>query len=106
MIRRGQVFVFTGMLRVCKDEEGLATVLGHEIAHVRAHHLAERMSQNILTLIGTLISIAYIGIFGLGYYQFSHLETILPHSRIQEEEADRIGLRMRQSGSLLLVMIC
>ncbi|KAI5301551.1 T-complex protein 1 subunit theta [Ascosphaera pollenicola] len=90
----GKVFVFTGILRVCKDEEGLATVLGHEIAHVRAHHLAEKMSQNSLTLIGVFLAFCFLGILGAGYIQFNQLETVLPHSRTQEEEADRIGLLM------------
>lgn len=36
----GKVFVFTGILPLCKDEDGIAAVLGHEIAHVVAHHTA------------------------------------------------------------------
>lgn len=36
----GKVFVFTGMLPLCRDEDGVAAVLGHEIAHVVAHHTA------------------------------------------------------------------
>jgi Zn-dependent protease with chaperone function len=38
--RSGKVFVFTGILPLCKDENGIAAVLGHEIAHVVAHHTA------------------------------------------------------------------
>jgi hypothetical protein len=36
----GKVFVFTGILPLCRDENGIAAVLGHEIAHVVAHHTA------------------------------------------------------------------
>jgi predicted Zn-dependent protease len=36
----GKVFVFTGILPLCKNEDGIAAVLGHEIAHVVAHHTA------------------------------------------------------------------
>ena len=36
----GKVFVFTGILPLCRDEDGIAAVLGHEIAHVVAHHTA------------------------------------------------------------------
>lgn len=36
----GKVFVFTGILPYCRDEDGVAAVLGHEIAHVVAHHTA------------------------------------------------------------------
>lgn len=37
--------MFSGILPICETEDGLAAVLGHEIAHNLAHHLAERMSQ-------------------------------------------------------------
>jgi predicted Zn-dependent protease len=40
VIPGGKVFVFTGILPLCKDEDGIAAVLGHEIAHVVAHHSA------------------------------------------------------------------
>ena len=43
----GKVFVFTGMLRVCSDDDGLAAVLGHEIAHNFAHHLGEKLTRYI-----------------------------------------------------------
>jgi predicted Zn-dependent protease len=36
----GKVFVFTGILPLCENEDGIAAVLGHEIAHVVAHHTA------------------------------------------------------------------
>jgi hypothetical protein len=50
----GKVFVFTGILPLCRDEDGIAAVLGHEIAHVVAHHTASvpRFStfpKNVLT---------------------------------------------------------
>jgi Zn-dependent protease with chaperone function len=48
------VFVFTGILPLCKTEDGIAAVLGHEIAHVVAHHPAERMSQAPFILVGAL----------------------------------------------------
>lgn len=41
----GKVFVFTGILPLCRDEDGIAAVLGHEIAHVVAHHTAYVPSQ-------------------------------------------------------------
>lgn len=40
VIPGGKVFVFTGILPLCKDEDGIAAVLGHELAHVVAHHTA------------------------------------------------------------------
>jgi len=44
---RGKVFVFTGILPLCQDEDGIAAVLGHEIAHVVAHHTAYVFSQTL-----------------------------------------------------------
>ena len=50
----GKVAVFTGILKVTKDETGLATVMGHEVAHALQRHGAERMSRGILEQIGQL----------------------------------------------------
>ena len=41
-------FVYTGILPICGDEDGLAAVLGHEIAHLATHHPAESMSNDII----------------------------------------------------------
>ena len=46
----GKVFVFSGILPICGGEDGLATVLGHEIAHNVAHHSAENVSRASLLL--------------------------------------------------------
>jgi predicted Zn-dependent protease len=97
----GKVGVYTGILPITKDEAGLATVIGHEVAHASSHHGAERMSEATLLqtggqVVGALsanakpitqqgIAIAY----GLG----SQVGYALPHSRKQESEADHIGLR-------------
>ena len=48
---RGKVFVFSGILPICQTDDGLAAVLGHEIAHNVAHHAAERMSQMALLVV-------------------------------------------------------
>ncbi len=58
-LNRGKVFVFSGILPICDGEDGLATVLGHEIAHNVAHHAAERMSQMLL-LVVCLYPLAYL----------------------------------------------
>jgi predicted Zn-dependent protease len=96
----GKVGVYTGILPITKDEDGLATVIGHEVAHAAARHGAERMSQAILLQTGgealgaalsskspraqAMTATAY----GLG----SQLAVALPHSRLQESEADQVGL--------------
>src|SRR3954468_9926903 len=48
----GKIGVYTGILPITKTEEGLATVLGHEVAHAAAHHGGERMSQAMLLQAG------------------------------------------------------
>lgn len=88
----GKVFVFTGILPICRDENGLASVLAHEIAHTVAHHTAERMSREAFVFLGTaLISLIFdvSGGFGNGV---SNLFFSLPNTRTQELEADHIGL--------------
>ncbi|PTS99415.1 peptidase M48 [Pedobacter sp. HMWF019] len=96
----GKVAVYSGILPVTKDDAGLATVMGHEIAHAVARHSSERASkaavaQGIGGLLGAatgnssqatqqLISQVY-GVGAQGFY-------LLPNSRTQELEADHLGL--------------
>ena len=55
-----KVFVFTGILPICENEDGLATVLGHEIAHNVAQHAAERTSQlAIIFAAATVVSLLF-----------------------------------------------
>ena len=97
----GKVAVYTGIFPAAMDEAGLAVVLGHEVAHALARHGAERMSQSQLLQIPALVG-AGMGVdsgllqaYGLG----AAFGIILPFSRSQELEADRIGLRfMAQAG--------
>ena len=96
----GKVVVYTGILPVTKDENGLAVVMGHEIAHAVADHGNERMSQGLLAQLGGLaLSEAlkekpeqtkslWMTAFGVGV-QYGAL---LPYSRTQESEADHLGL--------------
>ena len=94
----GKVAVYTGMLAICKNEAGLATVLSHEIAHVIARHGAQRMSQQLLltgAMIGANLSLRnntqrniIMSALGLGVLY----GVTLPFSRGDEGEADQIGL--------------
>ncbi|MCB0730934.1 MAG: M48 family metallopeptidase, partial [Ignavibacteriae bacterium] len=48
----GKVVFYTGIVPICKDEAGIATVMGHEIAHAIAEHGGERMSQGLIVQLG------------------------------------------------------
>jgi predicted Zn-dependent protease len=102
----GKIGVHTGLLKVAKSPAQLATVLGHEVAHVLAEHSKERVSQTLaaqggLTVLNVILgnkndSRRYILMGALGLAQFGYL---LPHSRAQETEADILGLDfMARSG--------
>lgn len=94
----GKVGVYTGILPITRDEAGLATVIGHEVAHAIAHHGAERMTeQQGLGLAGAALGVAFSGtkyesLIGPAYGLGTQLGVALPHSRKQESEADHIGL--------------
>jgi len=96
----GKVAVYTGILHVAKNDAGLATIIGHEVAHAVARHGAERASAGILAELGAAglstaiggmdptVAGAIMQAYGLGVT----VGGILPFSRTQESEADRIGL--------------
>lgn len=100
----GKVFVFTGLLNLVGNEDALAAVLGHEIAHQAASHDAERMSQAYVAnlalgsgffLVGMLPGLALFALWNLaGGYFVPDLVYSLPMSRTHEYEADHIGLMM------------
>ena len=95
-----KIGVHTGMLAVAKNQDQLATVIGHEIGHVQSKHSAERMSMNTLTNIGQTIAATLLkgsesknvvtGALGIG----AEYGVLLPYSRKHESEADKIGLNL------------
>jgi len=96
----GKIGVHTGLLRIADNEAQLATVIGHEIAHVMAGHGNERMTQQLGLEAGMML----VGLFteseiaedqiqqalGIG----AQLGITLPFSRAHEEEADLMGLKI------------
>jgi predicted Zn-dependent protease len=96
----GKVGVFTGILKYTRDEAGMATVISHEVAHALARHAGERMSQSMLAQAGGLgLGVALGGAGSAagsaimqGYSLGTQLGILLPYSRNQEYEADRIGV--------------
>lgn len=96
----GKVAVYSGILPVAKDDAGLATVMGHEIAHAVAQHSSERASKAAVAEgVGGLLGAATGNksaatqnvlnqVYGIGAQGFY----LLPNSRTQELEADHLGL--------------
>ena len=96
----GKIVVYTGILPVAANEAGLATVLGHEMAHATMRHGAQRLFQTDLyntVMQGANASMAdmdvatrekVIGLLGAG----AKFGVLLPFSREHESEADHIGL--------------
>ena len=83
-LRSGRVFVYTGILPICKDTNGLAAVLAHEIAHVVAHHPAERMSNGLFKF-GIVMALSLLfDISGQFSSLLVNLMYSLPNSRVQE----------------------
>ena len=96
----GKVAVYTGLLPVAENQDGLAVVMGHEIAHAIARHGAERMAHQKLVQLGSLAAgLAFsdmdastqnmvMGALGVG----AQYGVLLPFSRDHESEADYMGL--------------
>lgn len=102
----GKVVFFTGIMPIAKGggagEDGVATVMAHEVAHALADHGAQRMSAAQLQQVGGAVgSIALSGkseqtqqIFAQAYGLGTTVGVMLPFSRSHETEADRIGLTL------------
>lgn len=100
----GKIAVYSGLLPITRNEAGLATVIGHEVAHALARHSAERLSDQTLVTAGVAAaalalstggdrrtasySPLVIAALGAG----ASVGILLPMSRTQEAEADHIGL--------------
>lgn len=96
----GQIAFYEGIMPVCRDETGVAVVMGHEIAHAVAKHGNERLSQQLAIQLGGIalsealktqkqqtMELAMLA-FGVG----SQVGLLLPYSRTHESEADELGL--------------
>jgi predicted Zn-dependent protease len=96
----GKVVVYSGLLPVTVSEAGLAVVMGHEIAHAVAEHGNERMSQGMLAQLGGVALETALQqkpeqtrqIWRSAYGVGAQYGALLPFSRVQESEADRLGL--------------
>lgn len=97
----GKICVYTGILPITKSDDGLAVVLGHEMAHATCHHGAERVLRQNMTqtamlgVQGSMADLDYqqqrslMGLIGAG----AQYGVLLPFSRAHESEADLVGLK-------------
>ena len=98
----GKIVFYTGILPICKDDAGIAAVMGHEVAHALANHGQQRMSAGLLQQLGAVGTQIAIGnkdpqtqalimqAYGVG----TQVGGMLPFSRAHESEADMIGLTL------------
>ncbi len=96
----GKIGVYTGLLKVAKNQHQLAAVIGHEIAHVTAEHSNERLSQSQLTNIG--LELSNLAMQGSEYQSLTmaglglgvQYGIMMPYGRSQESESDILGLQL------------
>ena len=93
----GKVAFYTGIIPVCKDETGVAVVMGHEVSHALAGHGNERISQAMLAqgigqFSGAAISNQQVAQIFAQVYPIGAQATLLKYGRNQELEADEMGL--------------
>ena len=97
----GKIAVYSGILEVTKNKHGLASVMGHEIAHAVAKHSVERASRSMAINLGTQIAdiisggkisgasrAAGVDVAGM----LAHFGIMNPFNRKQESEADYLGI--------------
>jgi len=98
----GKVAFYEGILSVCENEAGVAVVMGHEVGHAIARHGNERISQAMLTQLGTEVASSVLGgddpetreLVRMGLGIGANVAVTLPFSRKHESEADYIGLML------------
>ena len=94
----GKMAVYSGILEVANNNNALAALMGHEIAHAVARHGSERASQGVLLDIGTMalekliLGQSLSGDSRKLYEYFANFGLMLPFSRSHETEADYLGL--------------
>ncbi|MBE7630274.1 M48 family metallopeptidase [Tenacibaculum piscium] len=94
----GKVVFYTGILPICANEDGIAAVMGHEVAHAFAKHGQERMSTGQLQQLGgAAVALGTANsknaqLFNTAYGLGTQVGIMLPFSRSHETEADKLGL--------------
>lgn len=92
----GRIGVYTGILKVAENQDQLATVIGHEVAHVTRQHALNRVNREMTTQAGVIAGSAVLGggqatgqLLSMG----AQLGLSLPYGRGQESDADVVGLK-------------
>ncbi|KAH7586766.1 Mitochondrial metalloendopeptidase OMA1 [Nakaseomyces glabratus] len=93
VLPNGKVFVFSSMLNICQNDDGIATVLSHEFAHQLARHTAENLSKAPLYSLLGIILYTVTGTEGINRLLLDGILR-MPASRQMETEADYIGLML------------
>ncbi|OAJ38434.1 hypothetical protein BDEG_22366 [Batrachochytrium dendrobatidis JEL423] len=96
VLPNGKIFVFSGIIPIAMNEDGIATILGHEIAHHVARHSAEKLAWGKLLLIPQILITLFLGpdYGSLFRGMIMELAILRPFSRKCESEADYIGLQI------------
>lgn len=98
----GKIVFYTGILPVAQSDAGIATIMGHEVAHALANHGQQRMSAGQLQQYGSAITQAALGeksattqqMAMTAYGAVTEYGGMMPFSRKHESEADKIGLTL------------
>ena len=93
----GKIAFYTGIMPVAKNDDGIASIMGHEIAHAFARHTVEKLTQSSIISLGTqgLVSTGYGKVLAQNpdiYNNVVRFGIMLPFSRTIESEADYMGL--------------
>lgn len=94
----GKMMIYSGLIdRLRLSDDEIAAVLGHEMAHALREHSREQVSRSVATGMGVSVAGALLGVGDVGQDLMSTVARVtfeLPHSRLHEIEADRIGVEL------------
>ena len=78
------MFVFSGIMPICRDEDGMAAVLGHEVSHNFAHHVGEKISKSFILSLAAIALSLFFDVSGQSANALLSILLEMPNSRKQE----------------------